>query len=264
MIQQQGQAPHAVHQHSKQTLQQLKPFADHPAATILNQALANGVDLGDFFAAALRCRWPGLDLAEPLPDTLSDGRWVAALSQLYVAADMEAFWDDHADFWEVAESELAGVFEGSRLIPFLSQLMERPLKRQIAVIPCIVYPMLAPVLASTEAAHYLILPPAKAWGESPPWPFGEDPGWIIAQCCWALSELFMEESLAGLDGAQQALLRHAAVTLCLEQEFDEAEAMAYLVRSKKEHNLPKLPLVVGMLREYLDDPDGLSLSDLAR
>ncbi len=259
----QGQAPHAVHQHSKQTRQQMKPFADHPAVTLLNQSLADGVSLADLFSAAMRCRWPGFDPVEPLPASLNDSGWAAALPQLYADAGLEAFWRHHADFWDEAESELSEVFEGSRLIPFLTQLMDRPLAQQITVIPCIVYPMLAPVLASAEGSLHLILPPAKAWGESPPWPFGEDPGWIVAQSCWALSELFMKENLARLDGTQQALLRHAAVTLCLEQEFDEAEAMAYLVRSKKEHSLPRLPLVVEMLREYLEQPEGRSLSDLA-
>ena len=53
------------------------------------------------------------------------------------------------------------------------------------------------------------------------------------------------------------------MTLCLEGEFDEAEAMAYLVRSKKEHSLPKLPLVVEELRDYLAAPKSRSLADLA-
>jgi hypothetical protein len=52
------------------------------------------------------------------------------------------------------------------------------------------------------------------------------------------------------------------VTLCLEEEFDEAEAMTYLVQKKKEQNLPNLPLAVELLRDYLVERDGRSLLDL--
>jgi hypothetical protein len=52
------------------------------------------------------------------------------------------------------------------------------------------------------------------------------------------------------------------VTLCLEEEFDEAEAMTYLVQKKKEQNLPRLPLAVATLRDYLAAPDGRDLSQL--
>jgi len=117
-------------------------------------------------------------------------------------------------------------------------------------------------LAETAAVLFMILPPAKAWGESPPWPFGEDPGWVIAQSCYYLVQHFLADELAQMDETGQSLLTYAAVTLCLEEEFDEAEAMTYLVQKKKEQKLPRLPLAVELLRDYLAGRDDRTLSQL--
>jgi hypothetical protein len=39
--------------------------------------------------------------------------------------------------------------------------------------------------------------------------------------------------------------------------------MTYLVQKKKEQNLPKLPMAVELLRDYLAERDGRSLLELA-
>ena len=72
----------------------------------------------------------------------------------------------------------------------------------------------------------------------------------------------MADTLQGLDSDQQELLRHAAVTLCLEEMVNEQESLSYLVRSKKQHNLPNLPATVEKMRTYLENPDADSLTDL--
>jgi hypothetical protein len=258
----QTQATHAVHQHSKQTRHFVREFGAHAAVTGLNRALANDVTLDELFTAALRCSWPSFEPFEPLPDALGDGTWVSTLTEFYQATSLDRFWAEHETAWDTAQTDLVAIFEGSQIIPFLNQLRNTPLSRSITITPSIVYPMLVPVMAETATSLFFVLPPAKAWGESPPWPFGEDPGWVMAQTCWHLSTQFLLEPLSKLDETRQTLLRHAVVTLCLEVEFDEGEAMAYLVRSKKEHGLPRLPLVVENLRTYLADPAGRSLLDM--
>jgi hypothetical protein len=245
----QEQAPHAVHAHSKQVRQQVRPLAAHPAALQLNIGLDGGRPLADFFTAALRSHWPNFTPAETLPEGLAD--WTATLPGFAAQAGLPDFWTAHAAPWEEARAGLAAIFAQSQIMSFLGHLLGQSVPKDVAVMPTITYPMLNPVLAETAVTLYFILPPAKAWGESPPWPHGEDPGWAIAQTCWHLANYFLAGTLAGLDEAGQALLLHAAVTLCLEADFDEAEAMAYLVRSKKEHKLPRLPLVVEQLRDYL-------------
>ncbi len=255
----QAEQTHAVHIHSKQTRQHVRQFQDHPAVVRLQQLLDGGSSLTELFAAVVRCRWPELVPVEALPDSLIDESWLGSMTDFYEDSALESFWGEHMKPWQEAQSELAAIFQDSQIIQFLGQLPDPPPVHSIVLVPSIVYPMLNPIMATTSRTIYLILPPAKAWGESPPWPFGEDPGWVIAQSCWHLSTYFMATTLSQLDETNQALLRHAAVTLCLEQEFDEAEAMAYLVRSKKEYGLPQLPLVTEGLRDYLAAPAGRSL-----
>ncbi|MEJ2749789.1 MAG: hypothetical protein P8183_18055, partial [Anaerolineae bacterium] len=233
----QEQATHAVHPHSKQVRQQVRPLADHPAVTQLNAGLDGKRPLTDFFTAAL---YP-----EAKPEL---AEWTAVLPDFAVQTKLADFWATHTEPWEEARAGLEAIFAQSQIMTFLGRLLGHPVPKDVAVMPTVTYPMLNPVLAETNETVYFILPPAKAWGESPPWPHGEDPGWAVAQTCWHLARHFLAGTLAGLDETGQALLLHAAVTLCLETDFDEAEAMAYLVRSKKEHSLPRLPLVVEELR----------------
>lgn len=245
----QAQTTHAVHPHSKQVKQWVRPFATHPAVQRVNDSLATNVGLGSFFTAVLRCGWPNtMDVTSP-PENAQD--WIKSLADFAVQTKLADFWATHTKPWEEARAGLDSIFAQSQIMDFIGQLLGKPVPQDVAVMPTITYPMLNPVLAQTKDTVYFILPPAKAWGESPPWPHGEDPGWAIAQTCWHLAHHFLAGTLKEMDETGQAMLLHAAVTLCLEADFDEAEAMAYLVRSKKEHKLPRLPLVVEQLRDYL-------------
>lgn len=245
----QEQATHAVHPHSKQLKQQVRPFADHLAVQRVNDSLSVNVGLDSFFTAVIRCGWPDTTDVTTAPEDARE--WIKALANFAVQTKLADFWAAHTAPWEEARAGLDSIFAQSQIMDFLGQLLGKPVPQDVAVMPTITYPMLNPVLAVTKDTVYFILPPAKAWGESPPWPHGEDPGWAVAQTCWYLANHFLADTLAELDETGQMLLLHAAVTLCLEADFDEAEAMAYLVRSKKEYKLPRLPLVVEQVRDYL-------------
>ncbi|MCP4425469.1 MAG: hypothetical protein GY803_13330 [Chloroflexi bacterium] len=246
--QEQAQETHAVHPHSKQLRQFVQPFHDYPAVVQLNAELDAGRPLSDFFAASLR--------SQLLPEGLTD--WKASLLDFAVQTKLSRFWAERPQPWEEARAGLETIFAQSQIMAFLGRLLGKPVPKNVVVMPTVTYPMLNPILAETADTLFFILPPAKAWGESPPWPHGEDPGWAIAQTCWHLVGHFLADALAQLAEAKRPALQHAAVVLCLENDFDEAEAMAYLVRSKKEHKLPRLPLVVENLRDYLAG-DGRSL-----
>ena len=260
----QAQAPHAVHTHAKMTRQYVSDFADHPAANTLNALLeSNQLNLDDLFAAVLRSSWPLLEPAETLPDAYTDGEFLDQLSDFYTDSAVAAFfWSDHKAVWEEAAQDLEKIFANSKFPAFLDKLLGRPLARSIVVVPNLSYPTLQSVAVSTTNTLYLILPPPCAYGESPPWPYREDPGWVIAQSCYALTAVLLADTLQGLDSDQQELLRHAAVTLCLEEMVNEQESLSYLVRSKKQHNLPNLPATVEKMRTYLENPDADSLTDL--
>ena len=249
----QAETTHAVHPHSKQTKQYVASHRNHQAVAGLDNALDAGVSLHDIFAAAVRATWPDFQPQAPVPAGLD--KWLATLPDFAATANLAPFWGNHAAPWDEAIAGLQEILTGKAIIGFLEKLTGQPLPKTVYLMPTVNYPLLHPVLAETADQLYFILPPAKAWGESSPWPHGEDPGWVVIQTAWHLSRYFWASQLAALDEARQTVLIHAAVTLCLEAELEE-EAMAYLVRAKKEHKLPQLPAVVEQLRDYLTRPTG--------
>lgn len=250
--QEQAQLTHAVHPHAKQTRYHLREFGEHAAVVGVNKGLASGAPVADYFTAALRCTWPSFEVQDPLPTSLADGAWVAALAKFgQETAVYSTFWPAHQAAWQEAQTDLSKIFGNSRMRSFFGRLCGQPINQTLAIMPNIVYPALSAVVAQTQETVYLLVPPPKAVGESPPWPYGEDPGWVIAESSLALVGYWLAPTLPQFTETQQNLLKHAATTLLLEQELDEAESMAYLVRSKKQHKLPQLPGVVENLRDAL-------------
>lgn len=245
----QAQLPHATHTQAKLTRQFVEPFRGHTAVTGINQAWLNGVELDKMFSAALRCHWPDFTPAEPLPRVLQIENWVTALADFAaVSAIATTFWPEHEAVWDTAVTELHAIFPDDRLLQFLSQMRGQPISQNITIMPNLVYPALSPVLATTQNSLTLLLPPPKAVGESPPWPYDEGAGWVTAVTCRQLAAYLLADKLAELDTKQRDLLSHAITTLCLEQTLDEFEGQAYLLRTTKEQNLPALPSLVEKLR----------------
>ncbi len=247
----QKQLVHAVHPHAKQTRHHVQSFAHHPAVAVVNQGLAAGVAVDDYFTAGLRCTWPDFAVLQPLPDRLPV-TWGRSLMEFGVAtAVADTFWPAHQSAWQEGVNDLKTIFANSQVKAFFGRLRHQPISQKLVIMPNILYPALSPVLATTWDTLYLLLPPPKAVGESPPWPYGEDPGWVMAETGQRLTTHLLADTLAQLDNTQTSLLKFAVTTLLLEQEMDEAEAMAYLLRSKKQHKLPQLPGVVDKLREAI-------------
>lgn len=233
--QEQAQLTHAVHPHAKQTRQFVTNQKDHPAVVWMNQVLERGEPLDEVFTAVSQ---------NVQKETFVDFDKVANLT---------AFWKEHAAEWDEAKRDLDNIFQDSHLHDFLNQISDDPITQTIRIMPNLVYPALTPVLVSDFDSLTLIQPPPKAVGESPPWPYGEDPGWVQANVCHRLVQFALADTFYEMPDEQQAYLTHAAVVLYLETAVDEAEAMAYMVRSKKQYKLPTLPLVVEDLRDYLVD-----------
>ena len=234
----QAQLTHAVDPHAKQTRQFLAGYATHPAVIWVNQVIERGESLDDVFTA------------------VSQNVQQDAFADFKTRTGIEAFWQEHAAAWNEAKNDLTSIFENSQLPAFLNQISDDPITQTIRIMPNLVYPALSPVLVSGFEAMTLIPPLPKAVGESAPWPYGEDPGWVQASVGLRLVEFALADTLETLPADQQALLTHAAVTVYLETAVDEGEAMAYMVRSKKQHKLPTLPLVVDELRAYLVGDNG--------
>lgn len=242
----QAQLTHAVHPHAKQTRQFVADFAHHPAVVWTNQVIESGESLDDVFTA------------------VSQSVQQEAFDEFLSETGLETFWQEHAADWQAAQNDLTAIFQTSHLPAFLNQIADEPISQTIRIMPNLVYPSLTAVLVSGFDALTLLQPPPKAVGESPPWPYGEDPGWVQASVCRRLAHFALADTLETLSPHEQALLLYAATTLYLETAVDPEEAIAYLVRTKKQYNLPKLPVVVAALRDYLVDKNGRSITAVLR
>lgn len=237
---------HAVHPHAKEIQRFVQPYQTHPAVVLTNELLAQHVPVEDLFTAALRSSWPDLRPFERLPGPLMDGRWVMQLEAfLRDTGISERFWSRHHAVWEEAKNQLCAIFAGIELPQLLVKVVQKPLPQQIMVIPNLGFPALSTLVAETGQNMYVIVPPLLAVGESPPWPYHEDPPAVLVNVWQALLTHLMGEQWA----AQEQAKLHGLTVLFLETAVDEAEAMSYMVRAKKQHLLPELPGVVETLRQ---------------
>lgn len=226
--QEQAQLTHAVHPLAKRTRQWVQPFAQHVAVQQLNRLLAAGIALDVVYASGFAGEW-----ATQL-ETFAKETAVAT-----------AFWPQHESVWETAVSDLQAIINIDKLEDFLGRLLRETAVPALQMSPNLLYPALTTVLAKTEGQWYLLLPPPKAVGESPPWPYAEDPGWVVAQLCQGLLP-----SLIELPDEQPTWL-HALTAVCLGELVDSFEAQAYVLRSRKQYKLPDLPAAVTQVEDYL-------------
>lgn len=261
-VEEQNQLTHAVHPHAKQVRQFVQPFGSHPAVNGVNEALLNGVLLADLFSAALRAAWPDFTPTAELPHVLKIENWVQSLADFAQKTAVSTdFWPHHTAVWNEAQSALTHIFSSGNLLAALAQLGEVA-DTAVSLMPNLVYPALNPVVATADGALTLLLPPPKAVGESPPWPFDEDPGWVVAAVAEQLIPHLLAADLARLDAAQRPVARYLAAAHCLAALLDDFEAQSYLLRAKKAHNLPQLPTLFAQLQAEVGEGNGRSLTAL--
>jgi hypothetical protein len=248
----QAQERHAVHPHAKQTRHFVESYGGHPAVQGADARLAQlDGDVTDLFTAAFRCRWPDFRPEEAPPAGWDAAAWLATLPDFWEKTAVSHFWAEHAASWQKAGDELGAIWYDSKLTNFLRRLTKRPLRHDVAIMPNLVYPALRSVLAETRDTLYLLIPPPKAVGESPPWPYDEAPDWVLSQAGHYLVHYALQDEIDRFAPEKRPLLLRGAITLFLEEALDEAEAMAYMLRSKKQYDLPQLPLAIESLRQHL-------------
>ena len=259
----QSKLTHAVHPQAKLTRQFLRPFATHPATKGVNEALLNGVALEDLFSAAMRCSWPDFTPTSSLPHVLKIDDWVRSLADF--ASDTAVatqFWPEQAAVWDEAVTALTSIFSGDGLLTSLAQLGNSEQETAVTIMPNLIFPALTPVVATADSAITLLLPPPKAVGESPPWPFDEDPGWVVAAVAEQLAPSILTTEIAQLKEIEQPIAIHLAIAHSLATLLDDFEAQAYLLRAKKEHTLPQLPALFARLQDEVSNENGQSLTTI--
>lgn len=241
--------PHAVHSHSKQAMQYLAPYKSHPAVQYVNRVLESGSSLDRLLDVVVCCQYPGYELSYKLPELDGALAWLGTLADFAREAELDAFLAAHRPVWATAVSECEAIFADCPLPQLVEQLTGRP--RTVRLMPSLIFPMLDPAVANVANTTTVLLPPPKAWGESPPWPYREDPIWVVVEAAKAVIADAIAPFVVTLDEPQRRTLVQAAVALCLEDHFDEFERQAYVVRVKKEEKLDTLPQVTSQLRSWI-------------
>ena len=259
----QRQLTHAVHPQAKQVRHFLHTFSAHPAVIAANEALRNGVVLSDLFSAALRCTWPAFTPTMALPQVHKIEAWLPALATFArETAVASKYWPQQTAVWQEAAAALGSIFTDDQILNCLAQLSDQPVATSLTLMPNLIFPALTPIVATQKGDLTLLLPPPKAVGESPPWPFDEDPGWVVATVAEQLIPHLLASELARLDEGERPLASYLAVAHCLAHMLDDFEAQAYLLRAKKAHNLPQLPAMFARLQKEVDGGNGRALTTL--
>jgi hypothetical protein len=229
----QARKPHKVHAQAKKVRDWVAPQRQHIAVQQVNAALADGHSPAALLQAALMEEWPDLD----------DFARAAALD--------DAFWSAQEPVWQEAVADLQTVFQSVALVPFLRALALPGTPAQFRLLPNLFFPALTPLPTAVNDEWALLLPPPQAWGTSPPWPYAEDPGWVVGVVCAAFVNRLLAAQAPAYTARDLLLQTHALTALCLERELDELEGQAYMLRMKKAADLPDLPQTIAEWRERL-------------
>lgn len=236
----QQKKPHAVHAHSKQARLHFSPFAHLEAVRYVNTGLDGEKPLGELVGRLLQQK--------------------DELKQFKTESNSDSFWKAHEAVWTTAVSECAQIFANCPLPQLVNRMDGR--RRAVGLMPTLTFPMLNPIVIEQKDRDLILLPPPKAWGESPPWPYSEDPIWVVVEAAKAIVSHRLRSQEHNLGQKASLHLIHAGVAQCLSQTFDAFEGKAYIVRAKKEYDIQMLPKTAERLALWLEGEEDTAVSTL--
>lgn len=274
-VKSQERQPHGTHAHARTTRKYLENFRDHPAVQDLQSLLDQGAPLEAMYTFILHLSWPELEM-ETLPRWVPPD-WNDHLRDFYRSADLPKLWKDEGVLWKSCMTEAQKMFNGvgfkTFLHPFLGEISE-----ELIFVPNISYPTDQEIGVRIGTQLLCIAPPRLAWGDSPPWPFDEDPTHVYRAALSQYGRLLLmaylrehsekvtEAATTPLPVSDQfrsrypswqeqftALFVAAAVALYLESAVSKAEANAYVLMERKAHGMVILPGMISVLRRYLSE-----------
>jgi hypothetical protein len=263
----QARRPHGTHAHARATRKQVSALGEHPAARMLAGLIDGGASLETIFALALDD-----NAARP------DG-WDTYLSDFYAQAALDEWWVREAD-WMKSVSDVSELFNGVALQPFLEPYLGA-IDERLVFMPNIGYPTDHELALRIGGDLVLIVPPRLAWGDSPPWPYDEDPAHVYRAALSGYGRLLLTEYLQDhADVVEQAaqkplpvseefkalhpswedqfssLFIAGLVAIYLEDRVSPAEASSYVLMERKLHGLNVLPGVINIFRRYVGEKKG--------
>ncbi len=267
--------PHSAHAHARATRKRLAALRTHPAVSALQGLIEHGAPIEAIFGYALRLKQPEMLIEHP--PRWSPPDWDRQLGDFYQQADLGGWWAHEAATWDKSAAEARRMFAQVEVHSFLKPFVG-PVQAQFVFAPNILYPTEYEIGVKVGDEVTCIAPPRAAWGDSPPWPFDEDPVHIYRAAIGQYTRLLMRDYLAHhedkLEAAAQielpvsdavreqhpawkdqflTLFTVGAVAIFLEDRVSPAEAKAFTLIESKVHGMAMLPGVVSVLRRFLSD-----------
>lgn len=263
----QRRRPHGTHAHARAARKHLTPFRGHPAAIVLQALLDRGIPLESIFAAAVN--------DAPRPDWLP-ADWPTLLGDFGAQAGLAAWWHGAAADWGASVEQARRVFADVRLKPFLKPIFGA-VSARLTFMPNLLYPADRELAVAGGDILLALIPPPLAWGDSPPWPYDEDPAHTVrvtvAQFAYLLTNALLDAHGADVGDAApftdmargrlgrvyaaadwptlfRDLFVPALTALYLEQAFSAGESRAYVLMERRTHKLESLDTMIALLRDF--------------
>jgi hypothetical protein len=267
---------HGVTLHARGTRKWLAEYADHPAVKALQMLLNRGITLEHVFGYGMRLTWPHLHNAADTPAWVPPG-WNAALMHFFQASKLAEWWAEEDEAWQQCVRHLTEIFDRVNIEQFLRPFFGA-FPESLVVLPNISYPTDQNVAITANRELIAIIPPRRAWGDSAPWPYDNDPVYVYQEALRAYIKLLLyadfvrhRDMIAGISeralpvGEKFAahhptwteqmvsLLTAGLVALFLEEALDAREARAFVHMAQKVEGLSILSQVVTLLKRYQEE-----------
>ncbi len=270
---------HGTHPHARGTRKVVGEYTHHPAVHALQVLLDQNVSLVRAYKYALRLTWPGLEALETddeLPRWVPPG-WSKSLRHFYEVTGLAKWWSEEKIQWSTAQRHLEEAFAKTDLYAFLEPFVG-PVMETLVFMPNIGYPTDQRLGLRLGGELVAIMPPPIAWGDSPPWPYKDDPALAYRTALHEYGEILMSAYLghyqevinnladkslyvderyaaAHLTWKEQfmGLFKAAITAIFLEDSVSSLEARSFLQFMQKVENLTVLPGVVSVFRRYLEE-----------
>ncbi len=268
---------HGTHAHARATRKWLAEFTSHPAVHAAQVLLDQGMPLNAIFNYALRLSFPALSADMPQPRWIPP-RWHEHLLHFYEQTRLAEWWETESAQWQATVRHLREAFASvdlhTFLEPFVGQVVE-----SLTFMPNICYPSDQTLGLHVGGELVVIMPPPIAWGDSPPWPYKDDPALAYRSALAEYGALLMgaylqqhAETVAAISDRPLPIVdeKYAALhptwhgqfigifiasitALFLEDSVSALEAKSFTQYMQKVEHLTALPTAVGVMRRYLED-----------
>jgi hypothetical protein len=273
----QARKKHGLHAYARATRKRLAGLANQPAVKALNRML-DEITLELLFMTAMNLDPVTLELRPETRSVRPRDTVVNDWLDFAERAHLRALWQEQAEAWERSAAEAERALGDAALRTFLSGYLG-PITQPLVFVPNISFPADRELGLVSPDALLAVVPPRAAWGDSPPWPFDEDPAYVLGAAVSAFSHALLWTALGAqmlqlkalIDmqlpvsaalrkhyptetGQFMAVMSAGLVAIYFEDHLGAQEADAWMLMEKRQRGLDILPAAVQVLRAYRAGP----------